>query len=191
MTSRPDLLAIDMKRQGRFGLALPLFAAQGPDDVMRLFEVVAKVKKIAISDALLPFIREQLGERPLTGSDVESILIRAKEAAVLAGHDDDVQLADLEQAVHSLSIRSTPVCFGSRNSQRCSRARIAAICRRGIRSWTARNSRRSSRCSSATAERACSRHLRSRHPERSAALGAQSKSRGFARQRRGGCGRRN
>jgi SpoVK/Ycf46/Vps4 family AAA+-type ATPase len=101
MTSRPDLLAIDMKRQGRFGLALPLFAAQGPDDVMRLFEVVAKVKKIAISESLLQFIREQLGERPLTGSDVESILIRAKEAAVLAGHDDDVQLVDLEQAVHS------------------------------------------------------------------------------------------
>src|SRR5215471_5872301 len=31
MTSRPDLLAIDMKRQGRFGLCVPLFPAQGPD----------------------------------------------------------------------------------------------------------------------------------------------------------------
>jgi hypothetical protein len=37
MTSRPDLLAIDMKRQGRFGLCIPLFPAQGPDDVITLF----------------------------------------------------------------------------------------------------------------------------------------------------------
>ena len=39
MTSRPDLLAIDMKRQGRFGLALPLFPAQTPDEVVRMFDV--------------------------------------------------------------------------------------------------------------------------------------------------------
>ncbi|HEX8280623.1 MAG TPA: AAA family ATPase [Chthoniobacterales bacterium] len=43
MTSRPDLLAIDMKRQGRFGLSLPLFPAQGPDDVAALFSTVARV----------------------------------------------------------------------------------------------------------------------------------------------------
>ena len=101
MTSRPDLLAIDMKRQGRFGLALPLFPAQGADDVVRLFEVVAKTKKVALTEPLLGFVREQLGNRSLTGSDVESIVIRAKERAVLARRDDDVQLADLEEAVNS------------------------------------------------------------------------------------------
>ena len=41
MTSRPDLLAIDMKRQGRFGLCVPLFPAQGPEDVLALFETMA------------------------------------------------------------------------------------------------------------------------------------------------------
>jgi SpoVK/Ycf46/Vps4 family AAA+-type ATPase len=101
MTSRPDLLSIDMKRQGRFGLCIPLFPAQGPDDVVELFTTVARVKKIALADAILAFVREQLGARPLTGSDIESILIRAKERAVLAKHDDDVQLADLEEAVNS------------------------------------------------------------------------------------------
>jgi AAA+ superfamily predicted ATPase len=101
MTSRPDLLAIDMKRQGRFGLCLPLFPAQGPDDVVELFTVVAKVKKIALSEATIAYAREHLGQRPLTGSDIEAILIRAKERAVLAGHDDDVQLSDLEEAVSS------------------------------------------------------------------------------------------
>ena len=51
MTSRPDLLSIDMKRQGRFGLCIPLFPAQGPDDVLELFTTVAKVKKIALDRA--------------------------------------------------------------------------------------------------------------------------------------------
>jgi SpoVK/Ycf46/Vps4 family AAA+-type ATPase len=100
MTSRPDLLAIDMKRQGRFGLALPLFPAQGPDDVVRLFEVVAKTKKIALTEPVLAFVREKLGERPLTGSDVEAMVIRAKERAVLTSREQ-VELDDLEEAVAS------------------------------------------------------------------------------------------
>lgn len=101
MTSRPDLLAIDMKRQGRFGLCVPLFPAQGADDVLDLFKTVARSKKVALSDEITTYIRDKLGSRPLTGSDVESILIRAKECAVLASRDSDVQRADLETAVMS------------------------------------------------------------------------------------------
>jgi len=101
MTSRPDLLSIDMKRQGRFGLCVPLFPAQGPDDVVELFSTVARVKKISLNEPILAYIRENLGMRPLTGSDVESILTRAKERAVLAKRDDDVQGGDLDEAVNS------------------------------------------------------------------------------------------
>src|SRR6266702_1325464 len=101
MTSRPDLLAIDMKRQGRFGLCVPLFPALGPDDVVELFTIVAGIKRITLADDIKTYIREHLGNRPLTGSDVEAILTRAKERAVLARHDDDVQLGDLEEAVNS------------------------------------------------------------------------------------------
>ncbi len=101
MTSRPDLLAIDMRRQGRFGLCIPLFPAQGPDDVVTLFTTIAKLQKITLGEPVKTFIRDTLGTRPLTGSDVESILIRAKERAVLAGRDLDVQLQDTEEAVNS------------------------------------------------------------------------------------------
>jgi AAA+ superfamily predicted ATPase len=101
MTSRPDLLAIDMKRQGRFGLCVPLFPAQGPDDIADLFNTVARSRKIALNDAITAYIRECLGARPLTGSDVEAILVRAQERAVLAGHDTDVRREDLEDAVNS------------------------------------------------------------------------------------------
>src|SRR5438045_4916212 len=89
MTSRPDLLSIDMKRQGRFGLCIPLFPAQGPDDVLELFTIVAGVKKIAVADEIKAYTRGHLGNRPLTGSDVEAILTRAKERAVRAKHDED------------------------------------------------------------------------------------------------------
>jgi AAA+ superfamily predicted ATPase len=101
MTSRPDLLAIDMKRQGRFGLCVPLFPAQGPDDVVTLFETIAGTKKINLNDAIRTYLREQLGSRALTGSDVEAILIRARERAVLAKRDNDVQVADVQEAVDS------------------------------------------------------------------------------------------
>jgi SpoVK/Ycf46/Vps4 family AAA+-type ATPase len=101
MTSRPDLLAIDMKRQGRFGLCVPLFPAQGPEDVLDLFTTIARTKKIQLNDQVKAFAREKLGSRPLTGSDVEAILMRAKERAVLAKRDDDVQLADVKEAVNS------------------------------------------------------------------------------------------
>jgi AAA+ superfamily predicted ATPase len=101
MTSRPDLLAIDMKRQGRFGLCVPLFPAQGPDDVVELFKTISGVRKIALSETVISHVREHLGSRPLTGSDIESILIRAKDCAVLAKRDNDVQLDDLRQAIES------------------------------------------------------------------------------------------
>ncbi len=101
MTSRPDLLAIDMKRQGRFGLALPLFPAQGPDDVVTLFKTIAGVKKIALSDEVVAFAREKLGTRALTGSDVEAVITRAKESAVLAGRDNELKLDDFTGAVDS------------------------------------------------------------------------------------------
>ena len=101
MTSRPDLLSIDMKRQGRFGLCIPLFTAQNPEEVVELFATVARVKKITLGKPILTYIRENLGTRPLTGSDVESILTRAKERAVLAHRDEDVKRNDLEEAVNS------------------------------------------------------------------------------------------
>jgi ATP-dependent 26S proteasome regulatory subunit len=101
MTSRPDLLAIDMKRQGRFGLCIPLFPAQGPDDVVELFNTVAGSRRVRLNEAVTSYVRENLGARPLTGSDVESIVIRARECAVLAGRDEDVRREDLETAVNS------------------------------------------------------------------------------------------
>jgi AAA+ superfamily predicted ATPase len=99
MTSRPDLMAIDLKRQGRFGLCVPLFPAQNPDEVVELFTVIAQSQKLTLAEPLLAYIREKLGDRPLTGSDVEAVLVRARERAVLAKRDDSLALEDLQTAV--------------------------------------------------------------------------------------------
>lgn len=99
MTSRPDLMAIDLKRQGRFGLCIPLFPAQTPDEVLELFTVVAASRKLALPPEVLDYIRQALGARPLTGSDAEAILVRAQERAVLAKRDAALQLEDMITAV--------------------------------------------------------------------------------------------
>jgi hypothetical protein len=69
--------------------------------VLEIFLVLAKVKKVTLDEAIKRFIQDTLGHSPLTGSDVEAILVRAKEQAVLHGRDDNVALADLIDAVGS------------------------------------------------------------------------------------------
>jgi len=99
MTSRPDLLAIDMKRQGRFGLCIPLFPTQSPDEVMSLFETVAATKGIPLGKAEKDKILALLGSKPLTGSDADAILTRAQERAVLAQRESKPE--DFEAAVEN------------------------------------------------------------------------------------------
>jgi len=101
MTSRPDLLTIDLKRQGRLGLCVPLFPAQCSSDVLDLFRTVMKFKKIDLSPEIAKFIEESMGAKPLTGSDVDSVITRAKEIAVLNKRDLDIQVCDVEEAISS------------------------------------------------------------------------------------------
>ena len=101
MTSRPDLLTIDLKRQGRFGLCIPLFPAQNDKDILELFSTVLSFKRITLAPDVITRIQTLMGQKPLTGSDVEAIVIRAKEIAVLAGRDADIQVSDVTEAVES------------------------------------------------------------------------------------------
>jgi ATP-dependent 26S proteasome regulatory subunit len=101
MTSRPDLLTIDLKRQGRLGLCIPLFPAQGSQDVLDLFQTVTKSKKMGLSAEISKFIEQSMGTKPLTGSDVDSVITRAKEIAVLKKRDNDIQVCDMEEAIGS------------------------------------------------------------------------------------------
>lgn len=101
MTSRPDLMAIDMKRQGRFGLCIPLFPAKDKEEVKEMFTVVSKVHKVNLTDEVFAKVLDVLGDKRLTGSEVESIVLRAKERAVLSKRDDNVTAEDYIGAIES------------------------------------------------------------------------------------------
>lgn len=101
MTSRPDLMAIDMKRQGRFGLCIPLFPSKDDEELKEMFEVVSKVNNVAMTDEIMAKVISVLSGQNLTGSEVESIVIRSKEKAVLAKRDDNVTAEDYISSIES------------------------------------------------------------------------------------------
>ncbi len=73
-TSRPDLPEVDLKRQGRLDVHIPLFPPGDPDARRHLFAAMAKKVglEIAAADLPLPPEDDQVG-----GNEMEGILVRA------------------------------------------------------------------------------------------------------------------
>ena len=53
-TSRPDLLEVDLKRQGRLDVHIPLFPPQDPEGRREMFVAMAKKLKLSLSLADCP-----------------------------------------------------------------------------------------------------------------------------------------
>jgi SpoVK/Ycf46/Vps4 family AAA+-type ATPase len=81
LTSRPDLLPIDLKRQGRAEVHIPLFYPQERAEIRALFEAMARKNKVNLAAGAVPDVSE---DRRLSGSDIESILLSAKRRAAAA-----------------------------------------------------------------------------------------------------------
>jgi AAA+ superfamily predicted ATPase len=95
LTSRPDLLPIDLKRQGRAEVHIPLFYPQDEAELREMFLVMAKKNKLALAVDALPPVQ---AERRLSGSDVESIVLAARRRALAAGRNE-LGREDLEAAL--------------------------------------------------------------------------------------------
>ncbi len=95
LTSRPDLLPIDLKRQGRAEVHLPLFPPSGDDEVRIMLEVMARKNKTALASGSIP---PGVAERGLSGADLESIVIAAKRNALLQGRET-IAAADMASAL--------------------------------------------------------------------------------------------
>ncbi len=54
LTSRPDLLPIDLKRQGRAEVHLPLFSPRGEDEVRFMIRAMARKNKTSLAADALP-----------------------------------------------------------------------------------------------------------------------------------------
>lgn len=84
LTSRPDLLPIDLKRQGRAEVHLPLFSPRDEDEVRHMFAVMAGKNKFQLDPASLP---EGIADRGFSGADIESIVLSAKRLALAKGRE--------------------------------------------------------------------------------------------------------
>jgi len=73
-TSRPDLLEVDLKRQGRLDVHIPLFPPQTPEERQALWLAMGKKLRIDLSSDDLPSIPEHV---VLGGNEIEGILVRA------------------------------------------------------------------------------------------------------------------
>jgi SpoVK/Ycf46/Vps4 family AAA+-type ATPase len=73
-TSRPDLLEVDLKRQGRLDVHIPLFPPETRDEMRALLLAVARKLKVPLEEGDLPDLPETV---VLGGNEVEGILVRA------------------------------------------------------------------------------------------------------------------
>jgi SpoVK/Ycf46/Vps4 family AAA+-type ATPase len=83
LTARPDLLPIDLKRQGRAEVHIPLFYPTDEDEIRQMFVILAKKLGSRLAPEDVPPI-PQRGH--LSGADIEGMVGRAWRKSLLAGH---------------------------------------------------------------------------------------------------------
>ena len=73
-TSRPDLLEVDLKRQGRLDVHIPLFPPQTKDEMRGLLLSISKKIQFPLDETDIPPLPDGL---VLGGNEIEAILVRA------------------------------------------------------------------------------------------------------------------
>jgi AAA+ superfamily predicted ATPase len=94
MTSRPELLPVDLKRQGRAEVHIPLFYPQDESEVREMVVALAKKNKIPLAADAVPTIKP---DRFLSGSDIESVVLAARRQALTSGRQQ-LERQDIETA---------------------------------------------------------------------------------------------
>jgi len=102
LTSRPDLLPIDLKRQGRAEVHIPLFYPHDQAEMEAMFTAMARKSKVKLAPGLPGPVDLELG---LSGADIESVVLAARrkglERAADAGQPtpDTISADDLASAL--------------------------------------------------------------------------------------------
>ncbi|MCG8374439.1 MAG: AAA family ATPase [Balneolales bacterium] len=84
MTARPDLMPVDLKRQGRAEEHLALFPPHTNEERVELFEAMKKKTGLKMTEEYIPAVIEE-GFKTFSGADMEAALTRAKFRAAAAG----------------------------------------------------------------------------------------------------------
>ncbi|MDX1984105.1 MAG: AAA family ATPase [Bryobacteraceae bacterium] len=107
LTCRPDLLPVDLKRQGRAEEHLALFYPETEEDRLAMFRAMRRKTGAVFepeAEAEKLFITHS---RALSGADIEALLVRAKMRATLSGKASPAT-ADLEAALTDFIPASSP-----------------------------------------------------------------------------------
>lgn len=91
LTCRPDLLPVDLKRQGRCEEHIPLFYPQTPDELRDMFLAMARKAKLDLTAEALPDLDDV---PPLSGADIEGVLMRVRRESLLRQVPVDAPLID-------------------------------------------------------------------------------------------------
>ena len=98
ITARPDLMPVDLKRQGRAEEHLALFYPSTRKDRLELLQVMMRRTKINIPEDLIP--KELLdGKTVYSGADMEALLTRAKFQAAAMNEDPSAVTAEILHSV--------------------------------------------------------------------------------------------
>ncbi len=92
LTSRPDLLPIDLKRQGRAEVHIPLFYPSMQEELRAMFQAMGRKAGFELSPSEIPDV--PLTGR-LSGADIEGIVTRAARRSRLRG-DKNITKTALE-----------------------------------------------------------------------------------------------
>ena len=76
MTARPDLMPVDLKRQGRAEEHLALFHPEGREETEQLFDLMLRRHNITLSGKDLRDLKDDLPGQ-LSGADMEAVLTRS------------------------------------------------------------------------------------------------------------------
>ena len=97
LTSRPELLPIDLKRQGRAEVHIPLFYPKKEEEIQKMFVIMAKKNKVKLEKDAVPDVSV---ERELSGADIESVVLNAKRRMMADGRDV-LNRKDMEESLES------------------------------------------------------------------------------------------
>ena len=97
ITRRPDLIPIDLKRQGRAEEHLALFYPETVEEKVNLFETMKQKLHIKVEDFNVSTIFKSINF-DISGADIEAILVRAKMNAAM---DNRIKVTqeDLKQTI--------------------------------------------------------------------------------------------
>ena len=106
-TSRPDLLEVDLKRQGRLDVHIPLFPPETPQEREALLLAIARKLKFPLATEDLPPFADDV---TLGGNELEGLLVRALRTHELSQASPDAPKRPIKEVLMELlrEVRPNP-----------------------------------------------------------------------------------